>query len=284
MQPSSSAVSATKRRRLGLLILAALLIAGGGIAWAQYANGEEAPLRPEPPAQGSIQQIPSEEEAQVAVAESAGKGQKTDKAAPAENLPTGDNIDAYTAAEIVAQAQAAQAAKDAAATAQADNTGAATSSDAVSENMAATDAQAAPAESGEAAPAEVPTDAEINGDDNVALLPVEKLSPPPEPPVQMQTVVVEQAIYRCPKGNSYIYVDSDKRKGYNRCTLFRAEKTEEVPVGSAPTSAAPPTSGNPNNCSGTLQYKGSTYLFMEHQPCPIPDSIFQRLTPAATSH
>ena len=283
MQPSSSAVSATKRRRLGLLILAALLIAGGGIAWAQYANGEEAPLRPEPPAQGSIQQIPSEEEAQVAVAESAGKGQKTDKAAPAENLPTGDNIDAYTAAEIVAQAQAAQAAKDAAATAQADNTGAATSSDAVSENMAATDAQAAPAASGEAAPAEVPTDAEINGDDNVALLPVEKLSPPPEPPVQMQTVVVEQAIYRCPKGNSYIYVDSDKRKGYNRCTLFRAEKTEEVPVGSAPTAAAPPTSGNPNSCSGTLQYKGSTYLFMEHQSCPIPDSVFQRLTPAASS-
>ena len=283
MQPSSSAVSATKRRRLGLLILAALLIAGGGIAWAQYANGEEAPLRPEPPAQGSIQQIPSEEEAQVAVAESAGKGQKTDKAAPAENLPTGDNIDADTAAEIVAQAQAAQAAKGAAATAQADNTGAATSSDAVSENMAATDAQAAPAASGEAAPAEVPTDAEINGDDNVALLPVEKLSPPPEPPVQMQTVVVEQAIYRCPKGNSYIYVDSDKRKGYNRCTLFRAEKTEEVPVGSTPTAAAPPTSGNPNSCSGTLQYKGSTYLFMEHQSCPIPDSVFQRLTPAASS-
>jgi len=117
---------------------------------------------------------------------------------------------------------------------------------------------------------------------NVALLPVEKLSPPPEPPVQTETVVVEQAIYRCPKGKSYIYVDADKRKGYNRCTLFRAEKTEEVPVGSAPTTAAP-TSGNPNNCSGTLQYKGSTYLFMEHQPCPIPDSVFQRLTPAATS-
>jgi len=117
---------------------------------------------------------------------------------------------------------------------------------------------------------------------NVALLPVEKLSPPPEPPVQTETVVVEQAIYRCPKGKSYIYVDADKRKGYSRCTLFRAEKTEEVPVGSSPSTAAP-TGGNPNNCSGTLQYKGSTYLFMEHQPCPIPDSVFQRLTPAATS-
>ena len=113
-------------------------------------------------------------------------------------------------------------------------------------------------------------------------MPVEKLSPPPEPPVQTETVVVEQAIYRCPKGKSYIYVDADKRKGYSRCTLFRAEKTEEVPVGSSPSTAAP-TGGNPNNCSGTLQYKGSTYLFMEHQPCPIPDSVFQRLTPAATS-
>ena len=134
-----------------------------------------------------------------------------------------------------------------------------------------------------AATSESETAADEHSDDNVALLPVEKLSPPPEPPVQTETVVVEQAIYRCPKGKSYIYVDADKRKGYSRCTLFRAEKTEEVPVGSSPSTAAP-TGGNPNNCSGTLQYKGSTYLFMEHQPCPIPDSVFQRLTPAATSH
>lgn len=258
-----------------LLALAVLL---GGSAQAQYANGEEAPVRPEPPAAGSIHQEPADDATQASAEPATKKGDKKaakPAATPAENLPTGDNIDAYTAAQIVAQAQAASAAKEAEAAA---TTAPANPGEAPAHGDSATEAAAA-----ESATADVPTDAQTNGDDNVALLPVEKLSPPPEPPPPTETVVVEQAIYRCPKGKSYIYVDGEKRKGYSRCTLFRAEKTEEVPVGSAPASAAP-VSGNPNNCSGTLQYKGSTYLFMEHQPCPIPDSIFQRLTPAATSH
>ena len=262
-----------------LLALAALL---GGSAQAQYANGEEAPVRPEPPAAGSIHQEPADDATQASAEPAAKKGDKKavqPAATPAENLPTGDNIDAYTAAQIVAQAQAASAAKEAEAAA---TTAPANQNEAHGDS--ATEAAAAPAaESATTAAADVPTDAQANGDDNVALLPVEKLSPPSEPPPPTETVVIEQAIYRCPKGKSYIYVDGEKRKGYSRCTLFRAEKTEEVPVGSAPASAAP-VNGNPNNCSGTLQYKGSTYLFQEHQPCPIPDSVFQRLTPAATSH
>ena len=262
-----------------LLALAALL---GGSAQAQYANGEEAPVRPEPPAAGSIHQEPADDATQASAEPATKKGDKKaakPAATPAENLPTGDNIDAYTAAQIVAQAQAASAAKEAEAAA---TTAAANQNEAHGDS--ATEAAAAPAaESATTAAADVPTDAQANGDDNVALLPVEKLSPPSEPPPPTETVVIEQAIYRCPKGKSYIYVDGEKRKGYSRCTLFRAEKTEEVPVGSSPSTAAP-TSGNPNNCSGTLQYKGSTYLFQEHQPCPIPDSVFQRLTPAATSH
>ena len=261
-----------------LLALAALL---GGSAQAQYANGEEAPVRPEPPAAGSIHQEPADDAAQANAEPATKKGDKKaakPAATPAENLPTGDNIDAYTAAQIVAQAQAASAAKEAEAAA---TTAPANPGEAPAHGDSATEATAA--ESATTAAADVPTDAQTSGDDNVALLPVEKLSPPPEPPPPTETVVVEQAIYRCPKGKSYIYVDGEKRKGYSRCTLFRAEKTEEVPVGSSPSTAAP-TGGNPNNCSGTLQYKGSTYLFMEHQPCPIPDSIFQRLTPAATSH
>ena len=261
-----------------LLALAALL---GGSAQAQYANGEEAPVRPEPPAAGSIHQEPADDATQASAEPATKKGDKKaakPAATPAENLPTGDNIDAYTAAQIVAQAQAASAAKEAEAAA---TTAPANPGEAPAHGDSATEATAA--ESATTAAADVPTDAQTSGDDNVALLPVEKLSPPSEPPLQTETVVVEQAIYRCPKGKSYIYVDGEKRKGYSRCTLFRAEKTEEVPVGSAPASAAP-VSGNPNNCSGTLQYKGSTYLFMEHQPCPIPDSIFQRLPPAATSH
>ena len=252
------------KTRLGLIALAALFIAGGGIAWAQYATGSEEAVRPEPPPAGKITQQPAENN-DTAAAPAANK--KTEKPAE-EKLPgVGDDLDAYAAAQIVAQAQAANAAKEAAA--------------APSPESAAAPTAGQGGEPPEPAANSEPATAE-NSDDNVALLPVEKLSPPPEPPVQTETIVVEQAIYRCPKGKSYIYVDADKRKGYSRCTLFRAEKTEEVPVGSSPSTAAP-TGGNPNNCSGTLQYKGSTYLFMEHQPCPIPDSVFQRLTPAATS-
>ena len=268
MQPSSSAVSRTKTALVAVLALAAHI---GGNVQAQYANGEEVPLRPEPPAAGKIVQQPAENTATAA----------NNKKAAEEKLPgAGDDLDAYAAAQIVAQAQAANAAKEAAEAATPEPAAATPDSAATNETAAAPTAGQG-GEGSEPAANSEPVAAE-NSDDNVALLPVEKLSPPPEPPVQTETVVVEQAIYRCPKGKSYIYVDGDKRKGYNRCTLFRAEKNEEVPVGSAPTTAAP-TSGNPNNCSGTLQYKGSTYLFMEHQPCPIPDSVFQRLTPAATS-
>ena len=262
MQPSSSAVSRTKTALVAVLALAAHI---GGNVQAQYVNGEEIPLRPEPPAAGKIVQQPA-------------------KKAAEEPLPgAGDDLDAYAAAQIVAQAQETHAAKEAAAATQNTETAAATSSPAAADE---TGAASAAGQGGETPAPAVTSEGETaideHSDDNVALLPVEKLSPPPEPPVQTETVVVEQAIYRCPKGKSYIYVDADKRKGYSRCTLFRAEKTEEVPVGSSPSTAAP-TGGNPNNCSGTLQYKGSTYLFMEHQPCPIPDSVFQRLTPAATS-
>ena len=268
MQPSSSAVSRTKTALVAVLALAAHI---GGNVQAQYVNGEEIPLRPEPPAAGKIVQQPAENTATAA----------NNKKAAEEKLPgAGDDLDAYAAAQIVAQAQAANAAKEAAA-APTPEPAAATPDSAATNETAAAPTAGQGGEGSEPAANSEPVAAE-NSDDNVALLPVEKLSPPPEPPVQTETVVVEQAISRCPKGKSYIYVDADKRKGYSRCTLFRAEKTEEVPVGSAPTTAAP-TSGNPNNCSGTLQYKGSTYLFMEHQPCPIPDSVFQRLTPAATS-
>ena len=268
MQPSSSAVSRTKTALVAVLALAAHI---GGNVQAQYVNGEEIPLRPEPPAAGKIVQQPAENTATAA----------NNKKAAEEKLPgAGDDLDAYAAAQIVAQAQAANAAKEAAAAPSPEPAAATPDSAATNETSAAPTAGQG-GETPEPAANSEPATAE-NSDDNVALLPVEKLSPPPEPPVQTETVVVEQAIYRCPKGKSYIYVDADKRKGYSRCTLFRAEKTEEVPVGSSPSTAAP-TGGNPNNCSGTLQYKGSTYLFMEHQPCPIPDSVFQRLTPAATS-
>ena len=96
--------------------LLALVVLLGGSAQAQYANGEEAPVRPEPPAAGSIHQEPADDAAQASAEPATKKGDKKaakPAATPAENLPTGDNIDAYTAAQIVAQAQAASAAKEA---------------------------------------------------------------------------------------------------------------------------------------------------------------------------
>ncbi|MDO4643510.1 MAG: hypothetical protein Q4A74_06685 [Cardiobacteriaceae bacterium] len=107
-------------------------------------------------------------------------------------------------------------------------------------------------------------------------LPIEKLSPP-QP--QMETIIVERAIYRCAQGNKNVYVDADAKKHHSRCTLFRAEKTAEVPVDTNDK----PKSSNINSCSGTLNYKGSTYLFQDNQSCPIPDSIFKNLVPAATN-
>ena len=269
MQPSSSAVSRTKTALVAVLALAAHI---GGNVQAQYVNGEEIPLRPEPPAAGKIVQQPAENTATAA----------NNKKAAEEKLPgTGDDLDAYAAAQIVAQAQETHAAKEAAAATQNTETAAAIPSPAAADEIGAV---AAAGQGGETpAPAvtsEGETATDEHSDDNVALLPVEKLSPPPEPPVQTETVVVEQAIYRCPKGKSYIYVDADKRKGYSRCTLFRAEKTEEVPVGSQPEKPLP---GGSASCSGTINYKGNTYLFRDGMPCPIPDNIFRRLTPAASS-
>ena len=53
-----------------------------------------------------------------------------------------------------------------------------------------------------------------------------------------------------------------------------------VPVGSQPEKPLP---GGSASCSGTINYKGNTYLFRDGMPCPIPDNIFRRLTPAASS-
>ncbi|MFC2305487.1 MAG: hypothetical protein ACFNT5_10070 [Cardiobacterium hominis] len=184
-------MSRTKTALVAVLALAAHI---GGNVQAQYVNGEEIPLRPEPPAAGKIVQQPAENTATAA----------NNKKAAAEKLPgAGDDLDAYAAAQIVAQAQETHAAKEAAAATQNTETAAATSSPAAADE---TGAASAAGQGGETpAPAvtsEGETATDEHSDDNVALLPVEKLSPPPEPPVQTETVVVEQAIYRCPKRKS----------------------------------------------------------------------------------
>ena len=277
-----------------ILLLVALTL--GVQAGAQYITGEEQPLRPDPiPAGQHTVQQPAE--APVAGKKNKKTQKKGEQPAAAEQpLPSTDNLEAYTAAQIVEQAQLEAAAKQEAAqkaaeqAAQAEAAAKAAAERAAQAEAAAKnavqDAQAVvqngdnpvaevPAQSADGG--EIPVEAPQDDADNIALLPVERLTPPPPP---TETVIVEQAIYRCPQGKGYIYVDADAKKGRGRCTLYRAAKTEEVPIGSQPEK---PLSGGSTSCSGTLNYKGNTYLFRDGIPCPIPDNIFRRLTPAASS-
>ena len=291
MLPSSSAVLTPKLR--AIFLLAALTF--GVQAGAQYITGEEQPLRPDPIPAGHTVQQPAEPPATDK------KNKKTQKkgeqpAAAEQPLPSTDNLEAYTAAQIVEQAQleaatkqeAAQKAAEQAAQAQAAAKAAAeqaaqaqaAAQSAVQDTQVSAqngDNQTAEAPAQGADSGEIPVGVPQDDTDNIALLPVERLTPPPPP---TETVIVEQAIYRCPQGKGYIYVDADARKGRGRCTLYRAAKTEEVPIGSQPEKSL---SGGSTSCSGTINYKGNTYLFRDGIPCPIPDNIFRRLTPAASS-
>lgn len=291
MPLSSSAVLTPKPR--AILLLAVLTF--GVQAGAQYITGEEQPLRPVPTPTGHTVQQPAEPPA------TGKKNKKTQKkgeqpAAAEQPLPSTDNLEAYTAAQIVEQAQLEAAAKQEAAqkaaeqAAQAEAAAKAAAEQAAQAQAAAQSAvqdtqavvpngdnQTADPPAQGADSGEIPVGVPQDDTDNIALLPVERLTPPPPP---TETVIVEQAIYRCPQGKGYIYVDADAKKGRGRCTLYRAAKTEEVPVGSQPEKPLP---GGSASCSGTINYKGNTYLFRDGMPCPIPDNIFRRLTPAASS-
>ena len=280
-----------------ILLLAALTL--GGQINAQYITGEEQPLRPQPaPAGHTTQQAAAAPSENAAPADKPQKPQKNKQNAAAEQtLPSADNLEAYTAAQIVEQAQAEAAAKQEAAKAAAEQAAQAEAAAKTAAEQAAKAAAAAETAAHEAQNAAPGSDSQTaalpaqNTDsgalpegepppddaENIALLPVERLTPPPPP---TETIIVEQAIYRCPHGKDYIYVDADAKKGRSKCTLYRAAKTAEVPVGSQPEKPLP---GGSAGCSGTLNYKGNTYLFREGMPCPIPDNIFRRLTPAASS-
>lgn len=292
MLPSSSAVLTPKPR--AILLLAALTF--GVQADAQYITGEEQPLRPDPiPAGQHTVQQPAE--APVAGKKNKKAQKKGEQPTAAEQpLPSADNLEAYAAAQIVEQAQLEAAAKQEAAAKAAEQAAQAEAAAKAAEQAVQAEAAAqntvqdaqAVVQNGDNPVAEVPAQGADGGEvpgvevpqedaDNVALLPVERLTPPPPP---TETVIVEQAIYRCPQGKGYIYVDADAKKGRGRCTLYRAAKTEEVPVGSQPEKPLP---GGSASCSGTINYKGNTYLFRDGMPCPIPDNIFRRLTPAASS-
>ena len=132
-----------------------------------------------------------------------------------------------------------------------------------------------------------------------------------------QNGISDRSIYRCKNQGRDVYVDEDGKRKFSRCQLIRRGKVEEEFVAQqAPTQADPsradaqthfvpsayastqapaeeaafsqaevhiPTinaqgSGN-LPCSGAILYKGSTYIFSEHEPCPIPADVFNQRRP-----
>lgn len=132
-----------------------------------------------------------------------------------------------------------------------------------------------------------------------------------------QNGISDRSIYRCKNQGRDVYVDEDGKRKFSRCQLIRRGKAEEEFVAQqAPTQADPsradaqthfvpsayastqapaeeaafsqaevhiPTinaqgSGN-LPCSGAILYKGSTYIFSEHEPCPIPADVFNQRRP-----
>lgn len=132
-----------------------------------------------------------------------------------------------------------------------------------------------------------------------------------------QNGISDRSIYRCKNQGRDVYVDENGKRKFSQCQLIRRGKVEEEFVAQqAPTQADPsradaqthlvpsayasaqaPTeeaafsqaeayipminaqgSGN-LPCSGAILYKGSTYIFSEHEPCPIPADVFNQRRP-----
>lgn len=128
----------------------------------------------------------------------------------------------------------------------------------------------------------------------------------------------DRSIYRCKHNGRDVYVDEDGKRKFSQCQLIRQGKTEVLSQQQAPAQAdpsllnaqthfVPPTNSvattaqtppeatftNPEStapvvatqgsgnipCSGAILYKGSTYIFTEYEPCPIPEDIFKQRRP-----
>ena len=84
--------------------------------------------------------------------------------------------------------------------------------------------------------------------------------------------LVTRGIYQCQDGNRTVFVDEENRKKYHQCTQIRAPYYEQVSIERSAESERA-------SCSGAIVYKGSTYVFNDHEPCPIPEEIFEARKP-----
>ncbi|SUO93617.1 hypothetical protein [Suttonella ornithocola] len=109
-------------------------------------------------------------------------------------------------------------------------------------------------------------------------------------------------IYRCKKGKAEVYADDENKYKFSQCQLVRRATSEQAYGENTPNYGAynqsPPAAANPAlmpevrpattpkqestrgiPCSGAILYKGSTYIFNESEPCPIPESVFNNRKP-----
>lgn len=118
----------------------------------------------------------------------------------------------------------------------------------------------------------------------------------------------ERNIYRCKKGRADVYADDENKQKFTNCVLLRRGRADEssesltqsVPNIPDPTLIVQPAvkalplpndavsaqdgnvldQGKVNSpCSGAILYQGSTYIFNDSEPCPIPDAIFKSRHP-----
>lgn len=111
-------------------------------------------------------------------------------------------------------------------------------------------------------------------------------------------------VYRCKDGHREVYADDENKQKYSTCSavgikaIGSASEAEPVVERSAPNPVQRPQRPSreqkkpqqpspeqtvpqtPNIvCSGNVSFQGGTYVFNEHEPCPIPASFFQNRKP-----
>ena len=95
------------------------------------------------------------------------------------------------------------------------------------------------------------------------------------PPPVTATSTRVQSIYRCKDSHGMdVYVDEDNRHRFRHCLKIRDDNAAPVEKPVLPVEPQAVETPLPT-CSGALLYKGSTYVFSDQEPCPIPEEVFE---------
>lgn len=108
-------------------------------------------------------------------------------------------------------------------------------------------------------------------------------------PPETRSFTLTGNIYRCKQADSEVYADDRNRYKFRDCRLIRRAHPEGAakPAQNAPRQTTDDNTpvqnrspgGNVPGCSGAILYQGSTYVFNDSEPCPIPQAIFDARKP-----